>query len=260
MKNELIKIENRNGQKVVSARELYKGLEVKTRFSLWIEQYVKENNKYGFENELDFCHVVVTTPQNQHGGIQELQDYSIKLDMAKEISMLTGNDLGKQFRRYFIECEKQLTTIVKSQPTMSRRDELALKILRGRPSIIELKEYDDLVKLEEIDGTNLIITCTQVVEQLKVHIPCLTTKYFNMWLVYKGLGSYDVPFGEKKRIFQPNEVYDEFVSGKGFSFTGKSNIGDKVRVVYTSYMVARIIKQHLGSLIEFVNAQLSLEE
>lgn len=81
-----------------------------------------------------------------------------------------------------------------------------------------------------------------------------------MWLAYKGLGSYEIPTGEKKRIFQPNDVYEEFVSGKGFSLTGKSNIGDKVKVVYTSYMVARIVKQHMGSLIEYCNAQESLEE
>ena len=46
--NELIKISsNENDEQVVSARELHKGIEVKTRFSLWWEQ----NSKFLIENE-----------------------------------------------------------------------------------------------------------------------------------------------------------------------------------------------------------------
>ena len=36
-------------------------------------------------------------------------EYFITLDMAKELAMVENNDKGSQARKYFIECEKQLT-------------------------------------------------------------------------------------------------------------------------------------------------------
>lgn len=37
---------------------------------------------------------------------QELQDYYLKIQMAKELAMLQNNDKGKQAREYFIKCEE----------------------------------------------------------------------------------------------------------------------------------------------------------
>lgn len=42
MNNELIKVTVQNDQQLVSARDLYKGLEIRTRFSLWVSQNFKE--------------------------------------------------------------------------------------------------------------------------------------------------------------------------------------------------------------------------
>lgn len=109
---ELLNIQVKDGKQLVSARELHEYLEIKTRFSLWIEQYIKNDNKYGFSKDVDFCSVVTTTHQNQYGGEKDLQDYALSIEMAKEIGMLTGNEKGKIARKYFIKCEnltKELT-------------------------------------------------------------------------------------------------------------------------------------------------------
>lgn len=93
---------NEANEQLVSARDLHKSLEIKTRFSQWVEQNFKH-----FRKDEDFSYVVGTTQQNQHGGIKEIDDYALVLDMAKHIAMMTGTDKGFEIRDYFIEVEKQ---------------------------------------------------------------------------------------------------------------------------------------------------------
>ena len=100
---ELIKVMNQNGELLVSARELYEGLEIQERFSRWFDRMLS----YGFEKDIDFTSVPKCTLVN-NGASRELDDYALRLDMAKEICMLQRNEAGRTFRKYFIDCEKQL--------------------------------------------------------------------------------------------------------------------------------------------------------
>ena len=103
MSSELIKVTVKNDQQLVSARELYKGLEIKTRFSLWVKQ-----NFDDFEQGIDFTSVVTTTEVQNNGGIQqrELQDYALTIDMAKQLCLLSRTKKGKEYREYLIQIEK----------------------------------------------------------------------------------------------------------------------------------------------------------
>ena len=93
---QLIKITEKNGQQVVSARELHNFLEVASNFRTWIERMFE----YGFEENQDFTLV------SKNGRQNEKKEYALTLDCAKEISMLQRNDKGKEARKYFIEVEK----------------------------------------------------------------------------------------------------------------------------------------------------------
>lgn len=93
---QLIKITEKNGQKVASARELHKFLQVETPFRKWIDRMFE----YGFEENQDFVRVDKNVRGNQ------AKEYALTLDCAKEISMLQRNDKGKEARKYFIEVEK----------------------------------------------------------------------------------------------------------------------------------------------------------
>ena len=105
---QLIKVsENANGQTVVSARDLHLFLEATERFNNWFERQLQ----YGFVENQDFTSVKVLTLVN-NGAEREVQDYALTLDCAKEISMVQRSEKGKQARLYFIECEKQLQTLV----------------------------------------------------------------------------------------------------------------------------------------------------
>lgn len=100
---EIIKInQNNQGEAQVSARELYQALEVKKsyRFSQWFET----NAKQLIENE-DFTSVDATTVVN-NGAIKTIQDYSLTVDAAKQIALMSGTEKGKQVRMYFIQVEK----------------------------------------------------------------------------------------------------------------------------------------------------------
>ena len=140
--NELQIIE-KDGIQAVSARELYKGLEITDRFNRWFESLLK----YGFVENEDFCYVKTSTQQNQYGGIKEIDDYTISLDMAKQICMLQRSEIGKTYRNYLIRLEKAWNT---PEAVMSRALQLANKTLdniRHQVAIMQPKAvvYDELV-------------------------------------------------------------------------------------------------------------------
>ncbi len=104
MENELIKVhENEQGEQLVSARELYKGLGIKERFSLWFERYEDM-----YVAGVDFEGVGLPTPYRKGSDkVQIIQDYKLMVDMAKHIAMMTKTDKGNQIRDYFIAVEKE---------------------------------------------------------------------------------------------------------------------------------------------------------
>lgn len=99
---ELLRINYESEQPTVSARELHEGLEISERFQSWFNRQLQ----YGFEENTDYvgCKEFNTLAR------QELQDYKISIDMAKQICMIQRTDKGKQYRQYFIDLEKAWNT------------------------------------------------------------------------------------------------------------------------------------------------------
>lgn len=100
---ELLKVEvNENQEPIISGRMLHEFLEISTPYKKWFDRMVE----YGFTENIDF----VTVGQKceiANGGYQNKIDHAIKLDMAKELSMIQRNEKGKQARQYFIGIEKE---------------------------------------------------------------------------------------------------------------------------------------------------------
>ena len=125
MTKELIKVTVKNDQQLVSARELHEGLQLTTRFSKWVEQNFKD-----FEKNEDFTSVTGVTVVN-NGAKRELQDYALTLDMAKQLCMMSHSELGKKYRRYFIELERKWNDpqeIVKRGYAILQNENAKLKI------------------------------------------------------------------------------------------------------------------------------------
>lgn len=96
--NELIKITEKEGRQLVSARELHKFLNVTERFASWVER----QSQYGFEEGVDY----VGCKEFNTLANQELIDYALTVDTAKHWAMMQRSERGMQARKYFLECER----------------------------------------------------------------------------------------------------------------------------------------------------------
>lgn len=149
--NELIKItQNDKGTNVVSARELYLVLGIKTEFTKWCERMFE----YGFIENKDYARVIVKNDDNLKGGRSTLIDYALTIDTSKEISMIQRSPKGKEVREYFLACEKNLKQIVSSYET-------ALITIGVDPQIVPqiakvYRERDFVKKQLEISSAKII--------------------------------------------------------------------------------------------------------
>lgn len=138
MENELINVKNEDGKLLVSLRELHEKLGIKTQFTKWAIRTFE----YGFEENIDYIPVSQKRLTVQ-GNETTFTDYIVTIDMAKEICMIQRSDIGREFRKYFIECEKQLKEIVQ-KPLLSKEDELLISIAKAttkETQMIAVGEY-----------------------------------------------------------------------------------------------------------------------
>ena len=106
--NDLITIKDNGGQPGVDARELHEFLQVGRDFTSWIKQRIE---KYGFIEGQDF-----SPDLGKSNGGRPSTEYTLSLDMAKELAMVENNDQGRKARRYFIEVEKRYRASVPAIP------------------------------------------------------------------------------------------------------------------------------------------------
>ena len=169
---ELIKVQERDGEQLVSGRELHKFLESSERFSKWWERMVG----YGFEENKDYTLYQKVHPQNK----QEIIDYLMKISMAKEISMLQRNEKGKEARSYFIKCEEAWNC---DEAIVSR----ALSIQNKK--ILEYKEKIDVLE-RKIDSDAQRVSFAETIEKSS---DCLLVREFSKVIANEGIN-----LGEKK--------------------------------------------------------------
>lgn len=99
--NQLIKVEVKNNQQLVSARELHKGLGLTGRFSRWFN-----NNSEFFEENTDFYKCTSSTVVN-NGAVRILDDYLLTVSMAKQLAMMARTERSKLYREYFLDLERK---------------------------------------------------------------------------------------------------------------------------------------------------------
>lgn len=221
--NNLINVTlNENQEPVVSGRQLYQVLGVKTPYSMWFDRMVE----YGFTENQDFLlnNFVKQTGRGGHNKI----DHVLKLDMAKEIAMIQRTDKGKEVRQYFIQVEKDFNS---PEKIMAR----ALKIADRK--IISLEHKNEVLQLEleearkQTDYLDLILqtkdmlTTTQIAQDYG-----MSANKFNQILKQVGI---------QRKVNSQWILYTKY-QGKGyiasrtFDYVGKDNkVHSKITTVWT---------------------------
>lgn len=119
--NEIIQVvyDENNDRPTVMGRDLHEALEIKTPYTQWFDR-MKE---YGFTEKTDYILVSqkceTNNPKNPYTIIT---DHQLTIDTAKELCMIQRSEIGRQFRQYFIEVEKQWNT---PEAVMARAVKLA---------------------------------------------------------------------------------------------------------------------------------------
>jgi len=169
--NELVKVyQIMFGEDKINAtdgRELYKKLGLaKDQYKRWIENYV---NNYDFEEGFDYLIVDKNTDINVginlHGNTKN--DYIISSDMAKEICMMTNNDIGSKIRKYYIALERKQCDTSKNQLYMAHNEIKQLQVKRLKTyshGFISLRKYlkDNDINLTEETAWSMLLQCNAV--------------------------------------------------------------------------------------------------
>lgn len=191
MNNELIKVTVQNDQQLVSARDLYKGLELKGRFSRWVD-----NNFNFFTKNEDFYRCTASTVVG-NGAKRELEDYVLTIPMAKQLAMMARTEKSKLYREYFLDLERKWNdpqNVVQRAMDILHSENLQLK-LENKSLNRQLEESNKKASyLDVILGTTDAMVTTQIAMDYGytavkfnklLHALGIQHKVNGQWILYK---------------------------------------------------------------------------
>lgn len=195
--SELIPINYNGEEPTVSARDLHAGLEIKSNFTTWFDRMCE----YGF-TELDYKKCFPNLESGCNGG-QNMIDYQISVDMAKQICMIQRSEKGRQYRQYFLDLEKAWNTpeqvfaraLKMADQTIAKLKDsvksLSTEVNMKNQIIGELKPKADYY--DEILNNPGLVTITQIAKDYGMsgkrmnevlHDPGIQYKQSDQWLLY----------------------------------------------------------------------------
>lgn len=149
---DLITINYNNEQPTVSARDLYNGLDIKSKYADWF----KNMTAYGFDKGIDFF----TLSKNLENGGRRIE-HEISVDMAKQICMLQRSEKGRQYRQYFIDLEKAWNTPEQVFARALKMADATIKSLQIKNEVLD--KQNELLTAETLtwDGRPFINACVR---------------------------------------------------------------------------------------------------
>lgn len=152
-----------NNENRVDARGLWEFLRVKTRFNDWVERRIKECE---FVEDQDFYSYLSKT---SHEGGRPSTEYSLTIPAAKHFAMMERNELGKQARDYFIQCEGALVEIAERVKTLYDAVDKSPTIQRieGKIDILDTRVDRIENKIDRVDGNVIFLAENQPRKQIQ---------------------------------------------------------------------------------------------
>ena len=238
-------------QETVNARELHDFLEIGKDFSNWIKAQI---DRAGFIENVDYVKTQnLSSPKKASAKSrpQMMTDYFFSLSAAKEISMMSNTEKGKEARLYFIECERRVkklasTPSLPDYPTALRQ--LASQIEKNVALENQIKESAPKVELAEnflkSEGDFYIRVVAKA-------IGIGPDNLFDWLRAHKIITKFNEPYSEfcKRGILRPRA--GTFTRGDG---TSETRLSTRITTNGIFYIRDRLIKEGLlkpNSQIDF---------
>lgn len=225
---ELIKITEKDGKQVVSARELYLLLgHDPSNYARWSKSNIVEN-PFAIENE-DWA-LVVMNDELENQNVNPTKDYAINISMAKKIAMMSKTDAGNKIRDYFLECERKVKENAIQLPNFNNPAEAArawaLEYEEKQKALLEAKEAKENV--QRLVHDTKTYTSGEIAKELgfrsaielnkNLEKKGIQFKQNGTWLLYAKFA--DLDYTSTKQIILDNGhiTYDRRWTGKGRDF------------------------------------------
>ena len=128
----------------VNARDIHNYLQVNSKFADWIKRAI---SKYDFKENIDYT-VLKNEKKLNDGVCRPFTEYIVTMDMAKELAMLENNPKGRETRKYFINCEKELQ---KSSPYAALQEIATFQ----KRQLEQLQGMGDILINQQVQISNL---------------------------------------------------------------------------------------------------------
>lgn len=193
-----IKIENNEnlGTQAVSAKTLYHELtngDIKN-YSRWIKKNILENDFAIYKEDYIILH-----NEDYSGRGQTSTDYALTIDFAKELCMMSKCQKGKEIRKYFIECEKELKALAPAQDSYMIADPIArakrwIEEQQERKELLETTKKQEQVILElkpkadytdDILQNKGVVAITQIAKDYGMSGKAMNAKLHELGIIYK---------------------------------------------------------------------------
>ena len=163
IENEVIPVYEKEGERLINARELHDKLKIGKDFTTWIKDRIR---KYQFIENQDY---ILTFPKIGERQNVKIHEYFLTIDMSKEICMIENNTIGRKIRKYFIESEKRYREIMQNPQNIFDFMRIALNQIEENESRITTNEKDlkNFKKETNENIKNLEISNLENAEQIK---------------------------------------------------------------------------------------------